>query len=212
MSAYTEASLEPAGYKANGRAIFRAVGGFRFYVGYLGSSIHIDVPDGFLTDGPSAPEWALRLLPKFWAQSLAKPSCVHDLLREDPHFDKFDGDVQFLCAMKAAKVPAPLMWVAFFLVLSNGSRAQRNPALWSSKGPPMIGPDQLADRFRDNFDQLHQLIEAHPDLKQRSEIQKQADLFHAAGDRFLKKVKAMTHPTGKPIVQPFSGGEPKPNP
>ncbi len=131
MSAFTEARFEPTGDRVNGRPIFRAVGGFRFYVGYVGSSLHVDVPDGFLTDGPSAPKWALRLLPQSWAHSLVKPSCVHDLLREDPRFDKFDGDVQFLCAMKAAGVPAPLMWVAFIVVLFNKSRGQRNPAHWA---------------------------------------------------------------------------------
>ena len=76
----------------------------------------------------------------------------------------------------------------------------------------MVTPDQLADRFRDNFDQLHQLIESYPVPETRKHLEKDAALFHAAGDRFLKKVKAMTHPTGAPIIQPFSGGEPKQNP
>ncbi len=82
----------------------------------------------------------------------------------------------------------------------------------AEKDFPMVTPDQLADRFRDNFDQLHELIEAYPEPKTRKQLEKGAARFHAAGDRFLKKVKAMTHPTGDPIVQPFSGGEPKPNP
>jgi hypothetical protein len=131
MSAFTAARFEPTGDRVNGRAIFRVTDGFRFYIGYVGSSLHVDVPAGFLTDGPSAPVWLLRLLPAPWLHRLIKPSCVHDLLREDPRFDKFDGDVQFLAAMKAAGVPWPIMAVAFALVLSNSSRAQRNPALWA---------------------------------------------------------------------------------
>lgn len=132
MSAFTEARFEPTGYKANGRSVFRAVGGFRFYIGYVGSPLYITVPDGFMTDGPSAPVWLLNLLPKSWLQALVKPSCVHDFLREDPRFDKFDGDVQFLAAMRAAKVPKPLMFFAFIFVLTNQSRAQRNPSLWTN--------------------------------------------------------------------------------
>lgn len=51
MSAFTDARLEPTGERVNGRAIFRAVGGLRFYVGHIGSSLYVDVPDGFLTNG-----------------------------------------------------------------------------------------------------------------------------------------------------------------
>lgn len=130
MSAFTDARFEPTGDRVNGRAIFRAVGGFRFYVGYVGSSLHVDIPDGFLTDGVSAPVWVLKLLPIKVLHAMAKPACVHDLLREDLRFSKFDGDVQFLVAMKTAKVPWPIMWAAFFLVLGNNNRSIRNSSLW----------------------------------------------------------------------------------
>lgn len=73
-------------------------------------------------------------------------------------------------------------------------------------------PDNLANGFKSHFDRLHVLINAHPDPKQRAKFEKAAKLFHEAGDRLLTLVKAEKHPTGKPIVSTFSGGEPKPRP
>jgi hypothetical protein len=74
-----------------------------------------------------------------------------------------------------------------------------------SVGDNYMNSDELADAFRDLFDQLHAKIEAHPagPLKHRAEVL--ANVAHRALER-LKK-----HAVDDGIVQPFSGGEEKPD-
>lgn len=66
--------------------------------------------------------------------------------------------------------------------------------------------DELADAFRDLFDQLHGKIDALPDggLKHR------ADALAGVAHRALEKLKA--HAVDEGVVQPFSGGDPKEGP
>ena len=71
-------------------------------------------------------------------------------------------------------------------------------------------PDELANQFKADFDALHAMIEANPDERQRANFEKAAKVFHKHGDHLLKLVKSEKHPHGNPIIQPFSGGEPKP--
>lgn len=97
--------------------------GMRFYVGYVGSSLWVDVPEGFLTDGPSVPAWMLRFFPVGW---LIKASAVHDRLREDLRYAKTDGDAIFLTAMKAERTPVLIREIAFWLVRMNRSRLPHN--------------------------------------------------------------------------------------
>lgn len=124
MSSFTEATFTDTGKKRRGRRVFRIDEGMRFYIGFVGSTLWVDVPAGFETDGPSAPAWAIRLLPSGWARTLAKPSAVHDCLREDLRYAKIDGDAIFLTAMKANDTPVLLRILAFVLVRLNHSRAR----------------------------------------------------------------------------------------
>lgn len=68
----------------------------------------------------------------------------------------------------------------------------------------LMDNDALADAFRNLFDQLHAKIDALPDgaLKNRGEAL--AGVAHRALER-LKK-----HAVDEGVVQPFSGGEEKP--
>lgn len=76
----------------------------------------------------------------------------------------------------------------------------------------MIGPNRLAARFKEDFDNLHALIEDFPAGKTKEKIEKAAALAHEAMDRLYKLALEEKHPKGGDIVTPFSGGEPKPNP
>jgi hypothetical protein len=68
----------------------------------------------------------------------------------------------------------------------------------------MMSNDELADAFRDLFDQLHAKIAALPDggLKTR------ADELAGVAHRALERLKRHAVDSGE--VQPFSGGDPKP--
>lgn len=121
MSSFTEAQYVEVAPRTRGVRSYRALGGFRFYIGFVGSSLYVEVPDGAIFD-ISFSAWLLRILPSGWARCLILPAAVHDLLRIDLRFNKLDGDAIFLTAMKATKTPWPLMWIAFFGVLFNRSR------------------------------------------------------------------------------------------
>lgn len=121
MSSFTRADFEATGEKRNGRKLYRIVGGFTFDIGYLGSGLSIQVPDGFVTDGPSMPWIARKLLP---TRTMTKASAVHDLLREDLRFSKLEGDAIFLTAMQAEGTPVWLRELAFLAVRLNNSRAR----------------------------------------------------------------------------------------
>ena len=121
MSSFTRARFEATGERRNGRALYRITDGLTFDVGYLGSGVQVRVPAGFVTDGPTMPAWAARLLP---ARTMMKAAAVHDRLREDPRFSKADGDGIFYVAMCAEGTPVWLRWPAFLAVCLNRSRAQ----------------------------------------------------------------------------------------
>lgn len=120
MSSFTEARIEEIDRRAGVRR-YRAVDGFRFYIGFVGSSLWIDIPAGFEAD-VSAKAWLLRLLPRGWARTLVKPAFVHDKLRSDPRFSLIESDAIFLTAMEANKTPPLLREVAFILVRFNRNR------------------------------------------------------------------------------------------
>lgn len=121
MSSFTEAKVERIADR-----LYCVVEPFRWYFGYVGSTLYVDVPRGFLTDLVSGPRWIIRLIPKPWRRRMAAPAIVHDRLREDMRFAKVDGDVQFLSALLANEVPWPLAMLAFVGVSFNNSRKVRN--------------------------------------------------------------------------------------
>jgi hypothetical protein len=119
VSSFTRALFEPTGRTKSGRAVWRCVGGLTFDVGYLGSGLSVTVPEGFETDGPSVPFWAL---PFIKVGCMIRAAAVHDRLREDPRFSLIDCDAIFLTAMKAEGVPALQRELAFLAVRFNQSR------------------------------------------------------------------------------------------
>lgn len=145
MSSFTEAQYVEVEPRTRGVRSYRALCGFRFYVGFVGSSQWVEVPDGAIFD-ISFSAWLLRILPSGWARCLLLPAAVHDLLREDLRYSKFDGDCLFLTAMRATRTPWPLMWVAFFGVLFNRSRSG---AVWPNGGKVLVvsaADQQAADQ------------------------------------------------------------------
>ncbi|RYF04039.1 MAG: DUF1353 domain-containing protein [Oxalobacteraceae bacterium] len=119
MSSFTNAVFEVTEETRYGKPLYRIVGGFRYYIGHVGSSTYIDVPDGFLTDGPSMPAWLAKIIP---AQTLVKSSAVHDYLRENLRYSKPEGDAIFLTAMYAEGTPAWLRELAFIAVRLDNHR------------------------------------------------------------------------------------------
>lgn len=80
MSSYTARLLLEPSHKAK-TAIVR--GGFRYYIGKLGSDEYIDIEDGFETDGVTLPvilEFLVRPFVPRW--QYAKAVVVHDKLCE----------------------------------------------------------------------------------------------------------------------------------
>lgn len=130
MSSFTKATWEPTGRKDDGREIYRILGnpgpGFLFYIGYEGSTLYVHVPEGFLTDGPSIPSVVRWMVPKAAIRQAMKSAAVHDLLCEDPRFDRETADAIFLTAMDAEGTPAFWREVFFRTVRYNKSKAQRN--------------------------------------------------------------------------------------
>lgn len=131
MSSFTAAAWEPTGEKDEGRPLYAIRGaegdGFDFYIGYKGSSLWVHVPEGFLTDGPSIPSIVRWAIPKSVIQATLKSAAVHDLLCEDPRFERHEADAIFLTAMYAEGTPSFWREVFFQAVRTNKSKARRNP-------------------------------------------------------------------------------------
>ena len=119
MSSFTRAVFEPTGRTRNGRAVWRSVGGFSYDIGFLGSGLTVHIPDGFDTDGPSVPFWALPIIK---VGCMVKSSAIHDCLRQDARFGIVDADAIFLAAMQSEGVPAVQREVAFLAVRLNRNR------------------------------------------------------------------------------------------
>lgn len=119
MSSFTRAVFEPTGRTLNGRAVFKAVGGFHYDIGFIGSGLQVVIPDGFETDGPSVPFWALPFFP---VGSMVRSAAVHDVLRADQRFTSLEADALFLAAMQAERTPRWARELAFFFVRLNRSR------------------------------------------------------------------------------------------
>ena len=71
-------------------------------------------------------------------------------------------------------------------------------------GTNVMSNDELADAFRDLFDQLHAKIDAHPEGPLKNRAEALAGVAHRALER-LKK-----HAVDDGVIQPMSGGEEKP--
>ncbi|MFN3573620.1 MAG: DUF1353 domain-containing protein [Phenylobacterium sp.] len=131
MSSFTAARWEPTGEKSEGRPVYAIRGeagdGFRFYIGFKGSTLSVHVPEGFLTDGPSIPGFVRWAIPKSVIEACLKSSAVHDLLCEDPRFTRLAADAIFLTAMEAEGTPPFWREVFFRAVRTNDSKARRNP-------------------------------------------------------------------------------------
>ena len=121
MSTFTRAVFEPLDEYRCGRRLYRIPDGFSFDIGFLGSGLSIVVPAGFVTDGPTIPRWATKLLP---VGTMMKSAAIHDCLRENLRFSKPEGDAIFLTAMYAERTPAWLRELAFLAVRFNNSRAR----------------------------------------------------------------------------------------
>lgn len=127
MSSFTEATFEETGKKIGGRKVYRIKGrdgmGLRYYIGFEGSGQSVHVPEGFLTDGPSAPPFLRWLLP---VGKMVKAAAVHDMLREDDRYSLIECDAIFLMAMQAEGTPALWREAAFAAVRTNSSRTKHN--------------------------------------------------------------------------------------
>lgn len=138
MSSYTRARHQ----KIDGglyRVISKSPDGMWFYVGGTNSPIGVMVPNGFITDGPSMPDWVKRVLVwlgmlEWVTESLLKASAVHDRMREDTQFSILEADCYFLIAMKADQknwdgdpiFKFILREGAFLAVRTNKARSTRN--------------------------------------------------------------------------------------
>lgn len=67
----------------------------------------------------------------------------------------------------------------------------------------MPTPDELADRFKADFDDLHAMIEAEPEGQIKRKANRLARVAHGA----LDALKDLAVDDDR--IQPFSGGEPK---
>lgn len=127
MSSFTEATFEDSGLTVGTRKFYRIKGrdgnGFFYHIGYVGSGVTVHVPEGFLTDGPSAPPLLRWLLP---VGKMVKASAVHDMLREDERYTLIECDAVFLMAMQAEGTPALWREAAFAAVRTNSSRTKHN--------------------------------------------------------------------------------------
>lgn len=133
MSSFTEATFEKvvlANGKPklrNGRQVYAIRGsngnGFYYDIGKLGSGLRVHVPEGFETDGPSAPALILWAMP---TKHMVKSAAIHDMLREDLSFTLLECDVIFLAAMEAEKTPVVWRELAFAAVRTNTSRTKHN--------------------------------------------------------------------------------------
>lgn len=88
----------------------------------LGSGLIVEVPAGFVTDGASVPRLLWWLLPM--TGSYMRPAALHDYLcdrvgKGNPHPhapSRYAADRQFLIAMKAVGVAAPVRLVMYAAV------------------------------------------------------------------------------------------------
>jgi hypothetical protein len=147
LSSFTAAKFEPVilpngkQKTREGRKVFRVLGadgdGMRFHVGFPGSGISVHVPEGFETDGPSIPTLqseglaaALGLItwvvPQSARNRAMKASAVHDLLCEDPRFERAAADGEYWVAMSAEGTPRFWRWVFFRAVTLNKSKERHN--------------------------------------------------------------------------------------
>jgi hypothetical protein len=127
MSSFTEANYNEVFVSTNtklfGRTIYRIDKDFTYYVGYIGSSIAVDVPKGTLTDGPSIPLFWLKLVKWIWGdEKWFKSATVHDILRRDLRFTRLETDSFFHMAMETEDTPVILRELAYLLVRFNRSR------------------------------------------------------------------------------------------
>lgn len=67
-------------------------------------------------------------------------------------------------------------------------------------------PDEIAESFREPLANLHDAIEALPDGQMKTKAQHKLALAHEALTRLRD------HFAESGVVQPFSGGDPKPPP
>lgn len=142
MSSFTRAVMVaiPDAY-TDGRQLFVAVDGYRWYLGFVGSGRWVDVPAGFITDRVSFPPKWLRdilttFMPPLWTwlqailETMATAAGVHDRMREDAkEFSLIESDATFLMCMECAKVWPPAREIAFLAVRNNKSRTSRQEAL-----------------------------------------------------------------------------------
>lgn len=127
MSSFTLAKFDPVpGKRREGRQVYVCMNDLWFWIGHPDSGSGVEIKAGFETDFASLPSWLVRLVPRWVRDQLAKPSALHDRMREDLAFALPDSDGLFWVAMKADGVTPLLCEAAFAAVRLNTSRVQHN--------------------------------------------------------------------------------------
>lgn len=95
-----------------GREHWVVTQGFEYYIGETGSTSYVYIPQGYLTDGASAPLWISRIVPPMGSYGAA--AIVHDYLCEyltvqtatgERGITRAQGDAIFYDAMRVLGVP-----------------------------------------------------------------------------------------------------------
>lgn len=130
MSSFTEAKVTKTDRRTpnvfgrwGSRAYYR-VEGLRYYIGYVGSSLWVEIEDNFETDFASVP-WLLHWV--FDRKRAAKSAAVHDKLREDERFSLLETNDIFHMAMEAEGTPWLQREIYAFFVRFNTSRVNHQP-------------------------------------------------------------------------------------
>ena len=101
-----------------GRRTWRFRHGARFEWGQRGAGWIVEIPASFEFD-VSAPWW-LTWLPVL--KAMIRPAGLHDLLRRDPAWALWSGDLMFLDACKANGVREPWLTLGWWAVRTNDRR------------------------------------------------------------------------------------------
>jgi len=120
VSRFTNATFEATHLYRDGRMLYR-VFGLSFDLGKKGSNLTVTVPDGFVTDGPSVPDWAWPFIP---TELMVKSAALHDYMRERLFYSKSLGDAVFYEALKVECKHRWLCRLAYLAVALNKSRAR----------------------------------------------------------------------------------------
>jgi hypothetical protein len=112
MSDFTRFSaIERLGYDVEssrkyGKDIWSVAPGYRYYIGFKGSTRYVDVEDGFLTDGATIPRFLWWLLPPLGEYSQA--TSLHDKLCRSYYILELINGVETQVPVTRAEIDAIL--------------------------------------------------------------------------------------------------------